>query len=463
MGIASTGIAAEAPSVESLEVTHQSVELAQVTSVNELTDVLPTDWAFTALQNLVETYGCIEGFPNRTYRGQQPLTRYEFAAGLNACLDVIAAFLGDVPETDLTTIQRLQEDFAAELATLRGRVDALEADVAELRSQQFSTTTKLRGEAIGTIVVPGGDLDPAAGEGEDSSVTFQSRARLNFDASFTGDDRLRIRLQSSDNDDSLGAAGGLDDADDNDFEFELNDFYYRFPIGERIEAEIAAGGRTGDDLVTDTIIPFDGNGVADVSEPQFYEFDVGGGGAAAALNISITDQIILDLGYSADEDFSADADNGGLFGGLEQSYIGQLNFLTDGFLDAAFTFIRGNEDGDDDTFTNTYAGTVKFEFSNFFVTGFFAFSDNDNGDDDTYWMAGVGADDILVEGSQIGVYYTELPDFSDDVPFVVEGYWEIPVTSYLIITPAVVYGDLDIGGVDNDDSIYGVVRAQFRF
>jgi len=31
--------------------------------------------------------GCIAGYPDGTYRGNRALTRYEFAAGLNACLD----------------------------------------------------------------------------------------------------------------------------------------------------------------------------------------------------------------------------------------------------------------------------------------------------------------------------------------------------------------------------------------
>ena len=55
-----------------------------VTSVSQLSDVKPTDWAFTALQSLVERYGCIAGYPDRTFRGKQATTRYEFAAGLNA-------------------------------------------------------------------------------------------------------------------------------------------------------------------------------------------------------------------------------------------------------------------------------------------------------------------------------------------------------------------------------------------
>ncbi|TAF12554.1 MAG: S-layer homology domain-containing protein, partial [Nostocales cyanobacterium] len=58
--------------------------MGQVTSVSQFSDVQPTDWAFQALQSLVERYGCIAGYPNGTYRGNRALTRYEFAAGLNA-------------------------------------------------------------------------------------------------------------------------------------------------------------------------------------------------------------------------------------------------------------------------------------------------------------------------------------------------------------------------------------------
>lgn len=69
--------------------TNSSVEenaMAQVTSVSQLSDVQPTDWAFQALQSLVERYGVIAGYPDSTFRGNRALTRYEFAAGLNAPL-----------------------------------------------------------------------------------------------------------------------------------------------------------------------------------------------------------------------------------------------------------------------------------------------------------------------------------------------------------------------------------------
>ncbi|GBO53202.1 hypothetical protein APA_1109 [Pseudanabaena sp. lw0831] len=169
-----------------------------VTSVSQLSDVKPTDWAFTALQSLVERYGCIAGYPDSTFRGKQATTRYEFAAGLNACLDkineIISAGLADkVSKEDLATLQKLQEEFAAELATLRGRVDALDAKVAKLEAQQFSTTTKLSGEAI--FSVQGASGNNLAAFPTSTNVFVSSRVRLDLNTSFTGSDLLKTRLE----------------------------------------------------------------------------------------------------------------------------------------------------------------------------------------------------------------------------------------------------------------------------
>ncbi len=61
--------------------------LQQLSSIEKLRDVSPTDWSYQALRSLVENYGCIVGYPDRTFRGDRPLTRDEFAAGLNACME----------------------------------------------------------------------------------------------------------------------------------------------------------------------------------------------------------------------------------------------------------------------------------------------------------------------------------------------------------------------------------------
>ena len=95
---------------------------------------------------LVERYGCIAGYPDGTFRGNRAATRYELAAALNACLDQISDRFAT--KEDLETVKALQEEFKAELATLKGRVDGLEARTATLEAQQFSTTTKLNGEVV---------------------------------------------------------------------------------------------------------------------------------------------------------------------------------------------------------------------------------------------------------------------------------------------------------------------------
>ena len=68
--------------------------LANITSVSELSDVKPTDWAFQALKSLVERYGLIVGYPDATFRGNRALTRYEFAAALNVTLDRLNQQIG---------------------------------------------------------------------------------------------------------------------------------------------------------------------------------------------------------------------------------------------------------------------------------------------------------------------------------------------------------------------------------
>src|SRR6476469_6823697 len=167
----------------------------QVTSVSQLSDVRPTDWAFQALQSLVERYGCIAGYPDGTFRGNRAMTRYEFAAGLNACLDKVTELIKSgttnlATKEDLAELQRLQEEFAAELATLRGRVDALEARTSELEANQFSTTTKLSGEAIFSVA------DTTKNNRRETETALNYRLRLNLLTSFTGKDTLITGLQA---------------------------------------------------------------------------------------------------------------------------------------------------------------------------------------------------------------------------------------------------------------------------
>ncbi|KOP27057.1 S-layer protein [Hapalosiphon sp. MRB220] len=313
-----------------------SDKIAQVTSVSQLSDVQPTDWAFQALQSLVERYGCIAGYPNGTYRGNRPMTRYEFAAGLNACLDrvneiIATATTNLVTKEDLVTLQRLQEEFAAELAALRGRVDTLEAHTAELEANQFSTTTKLSGEVIvAAIGATGGSPD-----NDDSNIILTNRVRLNLNTSFTGKDLLITGLQSHNFlggvdgrgsvQESLGLASpilsassartsfepqfpGLDvktlsDVGANDVE--LYKLLYIFPVADKLTLFAGTAAEVSDAFPT--ITPFYGEGQESIS--RFGNLNpvvrvsggTSGSGLASAVGFifNISDQLDLRALYGS--------------------------------------------------------------------------------------------------------------------------------------------------------------------
>ena len=246
----------------------ENTEVAAVTSVSQLSDVKPTDWAFTALQSLVERYGCIAGYPDSTFRGGKSLARYEFAAGLNACLDkineIISAGLADkVSKEDLATLQKLQEEFAAELATLRGRVDALDAKTAKLEAQQFSTTTKLSGLAFFNLTgaTAGGDVlretgtrnalgRPNTTTAIRPNVTFGYYLFLNLNTSFTGKDLLVTQLvtgNSSSPANNFASSGffnswGTPFLDQRgvpvDNQFNIRELFYSFPVSSNVTVAI---------------------------------------------------------------------------------------------------------------------------------------------------------------------------------------------------------------------------------
>ncbi|MEA5553055.1 von Willebrand factor type A domain-containing protein [Anabaena cylindrica UHCC 0172] len=103
----------------------KAIPANQTTSVNS---ILPNHPDYQALQALVNNYSCVVSVPNF---GTLPVTRTEFATVLNSCLErtntLIASNSTTVAQTDLKTLERLQKEFAPELATLNNPKDELEA------------------------------------------------------------------------------------------------------------------------------------------------------------------------------------------------------------------------------------------------------------------------------------------------------------------------------------------------
>ncbi len=365
----SSSVKAESAPVE------QDNAMAQVTSVSQLSDVQPTDWAFQALQSLVERYGCIAGYPDGTYRGNRALTRYEFAAGLNACLDrvneLIATATTDlVTKEDLTRIAQLQEQFAAELASLRGRIDVLEVKTAELEANQFSTTTKLTGLVWANItgafagddvLLESTELAPPASFGgvvarraardavtlrpvtatrtDDPEVTLSNLVWLSFNTSFTGKDSLVVQLAAGNGDSPANqfTSAGLYNTFGVPFFDQtagiqgqgntvvIRELFYQFPIADTLQ--LVVGTRVNWYRYFDnnafTFILTGANSFDSNSSTLLNSIDRGSGGVAIWQPSS---QFRLAVGYLGENDeflsnsiapgFNTSSDpNFGLFGG----------------------------------------------------------------------------------------------------------------------------------------------------
>ncbi|MEH1867749.1 MAG: iron uptake porin [Nostoc sp.] len=500
---------------------NQNNSQSQVTSVSQFSDVQPTDWAFQALQSLVERYGCIAGYPNATYRGNRALTRYEFAAGLNACLDrvneLIATATADlVTKQDLATLQRLQEEFSAELATLRGRVDSLEARTAELEANQFSTTTKLVGEAIFAVTdVFGGNT------GDNNNTVFQDRVRLDLQTSFTGRDILHTRLAAGNATafTQFDNAGGAINTFEGTQTFEIGStgnnavridrLTYEVPVGPANVYLAASGGRHSHYAAVNNPYFFDntdgGNGALSTfaSESPIYRI---GGGAGIALNLplgkgqGLLGNSSITAGYLASQ-----ANDPALSSGLtngDYAALGQLNFSVGDRLALAATYVHGYSAGgflfDSGSTTdgnivpvgtgqantllgagssNSYGVSAAFRPSDkLSVSGFVSYHDVSGfGANDDYeaWSYGLGValPDFGKKGNVLGIfagaepYSFNRPGFggNNDIPYHFEGFYKYRVSDNISVTPGVIWLTSPGQSSANDDAIIGTLRTTFTF
>lgn len=507
----------------------QGSSIDQVNSVFQLRDVSPGDWAFEALRNLVERYGCIAGYPDGTYRGNQPMTRYEFAAGLNACLQQIENLIATggatgttrgVTSTDLETLERLVQEFNAELATLGTRVDNLEGRVTGIEETQFSTTTKLGGEVVFIFADLFGD---AVGTDDDIEyeTTLQARVRLNFDTSFTGEDRLRTRFQFRNVNGSGSESSGTDMTrlnlrGDTDGDFELDILAYRFPLGDQITAHLAAANYDIDD-VFDPVNPLSSSGGGSLSRfgdrnPLTHRSDAAGSGVG--FNIDLSESIALDLTYQTSE--AADPSTGsGLFNG-DFSAGAQLNFGLGG-ADLALTYLYTYQGAGDVNFSGSTGSEIAQDpFSEVFgvdvatsghrfglsgaaqlgsrvlLGGFFGYAiaqaeedgpgtpavattaGFEEGDEADIFTASLNLSflDIGREGAALSIIggippkATSVGDNDDpeeDTSFLLELQYKLPINDNIEVTPGAYVIFSPQHDSTNDDIYVGAIRTRFRF
>lgn len=285
--------------------------MSKVTNVAELTDIKATDWAFQALQSLVERYGVLSGYPDKTFRGNRPVTRSEFAAALRQALLVLDGSQFATRE-DWNTLQRLMAQFKVELANAETEFDRVKRTI-----NQFSITTRLEGQVL--LALTGVANAHKANDNDqptDSNLAFGNRISLELNTSFKGKDLLKTTLKTG-NIYSLDRATGTDMArlsfqNDEGNAVVLDELFYRRRLNKKLNVNVVAVGGSLNKFA-ETFNPFaesSGDGVISrfaQRNPIYRQ----GGGTGLGLSYDLNDVMTLSIGYLADD---ADQTSNGIFG-----------------------------------------------------------------------------------------------------------------------------------------------------
>ncbi len=224
---------------------------------NPFMDVPMNHWAYDAIGQLAAN-GILSGFPDGTYKGQQPTTRYEMASALARSLAVVD--MTKASKQDVEMLKRLVVEFKDELEALGVKVEELDERVAVLENRLGGW--HIHGTLVAQIVNESrnsaGDAFTTNGKG----TIGLDEARLFFERTWGENDeyffRARLRNEGSDhggNADKDGTAAYFDR-----FYVEMPFFFdTRFTVGRfnwawEGDYKISlpeTGGWTGDQLLTD--------------------------------------------------------------------------------------------------------------------------------------------------------------------------------------------------------------------
>jgi hypothetical protein len=430
------------------------------------------------------------------------LSRYEFAAGLNACLDrvneLIATATADLTtKQDLATIQKLQEQFSTELVTLRGRVDTVEAKTAELEANQFSTTTKLQGQVVAVVsdVLTNKKVNGADIPGK--NTTLAARTRLEFVSSFTGKDTLLARLESNNiNSPNINTPeGNLFFASSNPSNnFSIATLSYTFPVSKNTQVKLIATGGAADD-VTSTVNLFDGDGAFGAVSTFGTRNPIYGqlGDKGIAVNHQFGDKIALSLGYLSST--ANDPTPGkGLFDG-NYGALAQLTVKPSDRISLGLTYINsynqplltGSNAATSDIVlsgekfsSNSYGVQASLGISKKFVLGGWAGYTNSQvltgtkGEVDTFnYAVTLGFPDLGKKGNLAGVIVGMEPKVTSsnvvgvtkdpNTSYHIEGFYQYKLSDNITLTPAVIWLTAPDHNDNNDNVVIGALRTTFSF
>ncbi len=149
------------------------------TTVNAFSDVPANSWAYGAVEQLVKD-GIVSGYPDRTFKGDKTMTRYEMA-------QVVAKAMHQTMTADQKAIvDKLAREYGAELENLGVKVDGMQ--------RQLDNQVKISGDARVRYF-----------NSKDADDTTDYRARISFDGNISDNMRFNARL-SSGNQNATGPA-----------------------------------------------------------------------------------------------------------------------------------------------------------------------------------------------------------------------------------------------------------------
>lgn len=418
--------------------------LGQITSVSQLSDVKPTDWAYTALQSLVERYGCISGYPDLTYRGDRALTRYEFVAALNACWEQIEQIIqtnqnSQQSQEDLLKLQQLHQNFAKDLAIFNQQIETLNTQTTTLEAQQFSTTTKLFGQAIFGLqgrTANQADFFPVDDQKDTkdpgTEINFLNNIQLTLLTQLNSRSLILAGMQVGNggtgprlnNDTRLGYEGNTEG------QIILSDLNYRQLIGNRLAVIVGPAGVNMANVFRGVNeVESAGRGAVSALAQRNPIVNIGNGRGGVGFDWQATSRISIQGVYSAST--PADVSSGGLFGGTDgQTTLGlQLTLAPINSVNVALNYVNaysplgvlGTGSGDDQLTidspikTNGFGAAVSWRITPDLTLGSWAGYTNSGipgqeGEvETTNWMLFLNWENLFGRDNLAGIYVGQPP------------------------------------------------------
>ena len=376
-----------------------------------------------------------------------------------------------------------------ELATIKGRVDGLEARQNNFEAGSFSDTTTLDGKAIFTI----GAVDYSlASETETEAAQAKYTYQMNLNTSFTGDDNLYVRIKSGNHTNwSVEKEYGtyLKSGNGNKDVLKVDKIWYEFPVGDKNTVWV---GRKIENYYMHGTTP-------SIYQPVTKQFTLGGNGEAYGASTDTG----AGWAYKADNGFAISSNigtksntsqevsevyynTGLLTNETKTSWASQVGYTKPNYSVSALLNVKSNGWSDTYYHASGHAGDAATG-SNFTSIGLrgwwrpeatgtatpsislgFDTTEYDTASssksNSSAWFAGLNWQDMFQADDKIGLAFGQptTNESSTTDPFAYELYYAFKANDSVTITPAV-FGGTDRSGAAGSDVFGAVLETTFKF